>query len=86
VSHGKPSRHCQVSGVSWNVHMDLVASQPELMVRAATVRGYPRVAKAVQRILEQGEKTRAVQPVATEPSVSSKGGIGVVVHLSKTRE
>jgi hypothetical protein len=57
--------------------------KPELTVR---VRGNPRVAKAVQHVQEQGGKTKAVQPIAMEPSVGSKGGIGVVVHLSKTRE
>jgi hypothetical protein len=61
-------------------------STPELIVRAATVRGSPRVAKVVQHILEQGGKVRAVQPIAMEPSIGSEGGIGVVVHLSKTRE
>jgi hypothetical protein len=85
-SHGKPSHHSQVSGVSRNVHMDLEAPYPELMVQTATVCGNPRAAKAVQHVPEQGGKTGVVQPVTTEPSVSSKGGIGVVVHLSKTRE
>jgi hypothetical protein len=66
--------------------MDLAAPQPELMVRAATVRGKPRVAKAVQHVSEYGGKPGVVQPVTMEPSVGSKGGIGVVVHLSKTRE
>jgi hypothetical protein len=28
LSRGKPSRHGQVGGVSWNVHMDLVAPSP----------------------------------------------------------
>jgi ATP adenylyltransferase/5',5'''-P-1,P-4-tetraphosphate phosphorylase II len=50
------------------------------------VRGNPRVAKEVQHIPEQGAKTGAVQPITTEPSVRSEGGVGVVVHLSKTRE
>jgi hypothetical protein len=27
-----------------------------------------------------------VQPVTTEPSIGSKGGVGVVIHLSKTWE
>jgi hypothetical protein len=57
--------------------------QPKLMVRMATVCGNPHVAKAVQHVLEQGGKTGAVQPITTEPSVGSEGGIGVVVHLSK---
>jgi hypothetical protein len=52
LSHGKPSRHGRVSGVSQNVHMDLAASQSELTVWVATVRGEPRVAEAVQHIPE----------------------------------
>jgi hypothetical protein len=28
----------------------------------------------------------AVQPITTEPSFGSKGGVEVVIHLSKTRE
>jgi hypothetical protein len=63
--------------------MDLAAPQPELMVRTAAIRGKTRVAEVVQHVPEQGGKPRAVQPVTTEPSVSSKGGIGVVIHLSK---
>jgi hypothetical protein len=82
-SRGKPSRHGQVGGVSRNVHMDLAVPQPELMVRTAAIRGKTRVAEVVQHVPEQGGKPRAVQPVTTEPSVSSKGGIGVVIHLSK---
>jgi hypothetical protein len=66
--------------------MDLAMPQPKLTVRTTTVHGNPRVAEAVQHVPEQGGKTRAVQPITTEPSVSSKGGIGVVIHLSKTRE
>jgi hypothetical protein len=31
-SCGEPSRHGRVSGVSWNVHMDLAAPKPKLMV------------------------------------------------------
>jgi hypothetical protein len=85
-SRGKPSRHGRVGGVSRNVHMDLVAPQPELMVRTATVRGKPRVAEAVQHVPKQGGKPGAVQPVTTEPSVGSKSGVRVVIHLSKTRE
>jgi hypothetical protein len=84
-SRGKLSRHCRVSGVSQNVHMDLGAPQPKLMVWEATVHRKLRVAKTVQHIPEQGGKPRAVQPVATELSVSSKGGVGVVVHLLKIR-
>jgi hypothetical protein len=86
VSRGIPSRHSRVSGVSQNVHMDLAVPQPELTVWTATVCGNPHVAKAVQHVPEQGGKTAAVQPVTTEPSVGSKGGLGVVVHLLKMRE
>jgi hypothetical protein len=85
-SHCKPSHHGQVGGVSQNVHMDLAASQPELLLQAAAIRGKPHVAEAVQHVPEQGEKPRAVQPIATEPSIGSKGGVGVVIHLSETRE
>jgi hypothetical protein len=85
-SRGKPSRHGRVGGMSQNVHMDLAAPQPELMVRTTTVRGKTHVAEAVQHVPKQGGKPRAVQPVTTEPSVGSKGGIEVVIHLSKTRE
>jgi hypothetical protein len=60
LSHGKPSHHGQVSGVSQNVHVDLAAPQPKLMVRVATVRGKPRVAKMVQHVLEQGGKPGVV--------------------------
>jgi hypothetical protein len=66
--------------------MDLAAPQTELTVRTATVRGEPRVAEAVQHVPEQGGKPGAVQPVTTEPTIGSKGGVGVVIHLSKTRE
>jgi hypothetical protein len=85
-SRGKPSRHDRVGGVSQNVHMDHVAPQPELMVWRATECRNPRVAKAVQHVPEQGGKTGAVQPITTEPSVDFEGGVGVVIHLSKTRE
>jgi hypothetical protein len=85
-SRGKTSSHGQVGGVSQNVHMDLAVPQSELTIQTATVRGEPRVAEAVQHVPEQGGKPMAVQPIATEPSISSKGGIGVVIHLSKTRE
>jgi hypothetical protein len=85
-SRGKPSRHGWVGGVSRNVHMDLAAPQPELTVRMTMVCGKPRVAEAVQHVPKQGGKPRAVQPVTTEPSVGSKGGVEVVIHLSKTRE
>jgi hypothetical protein len=66
--------------------MDLAAPQPKLTVQMATVRGKPCVAKAVQHVPKQDRKPGAVQPVTTEPSVGSKGGVGVVIHLSKTRE
>jgi hypothetical protein len=66
--------------------MDLAAPQPKLTVQATTVCGNPYVAKAVKHVPEQGWKTGAVQPVTTEPSVGSVGGVGVVVHLSKTWE
>jgi hypothetical protein len=72
--------------VSRNVHMDHAAPQPELTVWVATIRGKPRVAEAVQHVLEQGRKPGAVQPVTTEPSIGSKCGVGVVIHLSETRE
>jgi hypothetical protein len=85
-SRGKPSRHGRVGGVSRNIHMDLAAPQSKLTVQTATVRGKPRVAEVVQHILEQGGKPGAVQPITTEPSIGSKGGVGVVIHLSKTRE
>jgi hypothetical protein len=48
--------------------------------------GKTRVAEAVQHVPEHGGKPGAVQPIATEPSVGYKGGVGVVIHLSKTRE
>jgi hypothetical protein len=85
-SRGKPIRHGRVGGVSQNVHMDLAAPQPELTVWTTTVRGKTRVAEAVQHVPKQGGKPRAVQHVTTEPSVGSQGGVGVVIHLSKTRE
>jgi hypothetical protein len=66
--------------------MDLTVPQPKLMVQTATVRGKTRVAEAVQHVPKQGGKPGAVQPVTTEPSIGSKGGVGVVIHLSKTRE
>jgi hypothetical protein len=71
-SHGKPSRHGRVGGVSRNVHMDLSVPQPELTVRTATVCGIPRVAEAVQYVPKQGGKPGAVQPVTTEPSVGTR--------------
>jgi hypothetical protein len=59
---------------------------PELMVWAAMVRGSPRVAKAVEHVPEQGRKDETVQPITTKPSVGLEGGVGVVIHLSKTRD
>jgi hypothetical protein len=85
-SRGKPNRHCRVGGVSQNIHMDLPATQPEQTIWAAMIRGKPRVAEAVQHVPEKGGKLGVVQPVTTEPSVGSKGGVGVVNHLSKIRE
>jgi hypothetical protein len=85
-SHGKPSHHSRVSGVSRNVHMDLATPQLELMVWVATVCRNPHVAKAVQYVPEQGGKTGVVQPITTEPSIGSECVVGVVVHLSKTRK
>jgi hypothetical protein len=85
-SRGKPSHHGRVRGVSRCVHMDLASPKPKLMVWATMVRESPCVAKAVQHVSKQGGKTRAAQPIATEPSVGSEGGIEVVVHLSKTRK
>jgi hypothetical protein len=59
---------------------------PKLIVWTAMVHGSPRVVKAVQHVSEQHRKTGTVQPVATKLSVGSEGGVGVVVHLSKTKE
>jgi hypothetical protein len=75
-SRGKLSHHGWVSGVSQNVHMDLAAPQSELTVRTTTVRGKTHVAEAVQHVPKQGRKPGAVQPITTEPSVGSKGGVG----------
>jgi hypothetical protein len=72
--------------VSRDVHVDLTASTPELTVRAAMVRGSPHVAETVDHVPDQGRKTQTVQPITTEPSVGPEGGIGVVVHLSKTKK
>jgi hypothetical protein len=69
-----------------DVHVDFAASTPELMIWAATVRGSPRVAEMVQHVPEQGRNAGMVQPVATKPSVGPMGGVGVVVHLSKTNQ
>jgi hypothetical protein len=85
-NHGKPSRHCRVGGVSQNVDMKLAAPQPELMLRAATIRRKPHVAEAVQHVLEQGGKPGVLQPITMEPFIGSKGGVGLVIYLSETRE
>jgi hypothetical protein len=44
------------------------------------------VAETVKHIPEQGRKDGTVQPVATKPSVSHEGGVGVVIHLSEIRK
>jgi hypothetical protein len=62
------------------------SAQPKLTVWAATVREKPRVAEVVQHAPEQGGKPGAVQPITTKSSISSKGGVGVVIHLLKIRE
>jgi hypothetical protein len=85
-SHSEPSRLARVGGVSRDIHVDPIAFTPKLTVRAAMVRGGPRVVKAVQNVPKQGRKTRTVQPFATKSSVGFEGGVGVVIHLSKTRE
>jgi hypothetical protein len=46
----------RVGGVSWDVHVDLTASTPELMIQAAIVRGSPHVAKVVKHVSEQGRE------------------------------
>jgi hypothetical protein len=51
-SHGKPSHHGRVGRVCWNVHMDLVAPQPELTVWVAMVHGKTLIAEAVQHVPE----------------------------------
>jgi hypothetical protein len=86
ITPSQPTSHGWVRGVSRNVHMDLAAPQPELTVQTAVIRGKPRVAETVQHVPEQGGKPRAVQPITMKPSIGSKGGVGVVIHLSKTRE
>jgi hypothetical protein len=83
---GEPGRHARVRGVSRDAHVDLTASMPELMVRTATVCGSPRVAEMVEHVPEQSQKAGTVQPITTEPSIDLEGGIGVVIHLSKTRK
>jgi hypothetical protein len=83
---GEPGRHAQIRRVSRDIHMDLVASTPELTIRARMVRRSSHVAEMVKDIPKQGWKARTVQPITTELSVNPEGGVGVVVHLSKTRK
>jgi hypothetical protein len=83
---GEPGRHARVRRVSRDIHVDLTASTPELTVWATMVRGSPCVAETVKHVPEQGRKAGTVQPIATEPSIGLEGGIGVVVHLSRTRK
>jgi hypothetical protein len=59
---------------------------PELTARAAMVGGSPRVAETVQHVPEQGRKPGTVQPITTKLSIGPEGGVGVVIHLPKTRE
>jgi hypothetical protein len=65
--------------------VDLTTPTNEFVVQAATVRGGPYEAERVQHVPQQGGKAMMVQPVTTEPSISTEGGVGVVVHLSKQR-
>jgi hypothetical protein len=83
---GEPGHHARVRRVSWDVHVDLAASTPELTVWATTVRGSPHVVEMVEHVPKQGQKAQTVQPVTTEPYIGSEGGIGVLVHLSTTRK
>jgi hypothetical protein len=66
--------------------VDLTTSTPELTVQAAMVRGSPHVAKTVQHVPKQGRKVGTVQPIATKTSNGPEGDVGVLVHLSKTKE
>jgi hypothetical protein len=83
---GEPGHHAQIRRVSRDIHMDLIASTPKLMIQARMVRGSPRVAEMVKHVPKQGWKAHTVQPITTELSVSPEGGVGVVIHLSKTRK
>jgi hypothetical protein len=83
---GKLGHHARVGKVSQDVHVDLAASMPELMVWVATLHGSPRVAEMVEHIPEQGRKAGMVQRVTMEPSIGPEGGVGVVIHLSGTRK
>jgi hypothetical protein len=56
------------------------------MIRVAMVCRSLRVAKTVEHVPEQSRKDGMVQPIATKPSIGPEGGVGVVIHLSKTRE
>jgi hypothetical protein len=85
-SRGEPSHHGWEGGVSRDVHIDLAASMPQLTVWTTAVHRSPHVAKMVQHVTEQGGKTRAVQPISTEPSIGFEGDVGIVIHLSKIRE
>jgi hypothetical protein len=85
-SRGESSCHARIGGVSRNIHVDHIASTPDLTVWAATVRGGPRILIVAQHVPEQGREARTVQPIATKPSVGSEDSVRVVVHLSKTRE
>jgi hypothetical protein len=85
-SCGDPCHHAWVGGVSWDVHVDLATSMPELTIRVAMVCRSLRVAETVEHVPEQSRKDGMVHPIATKPSVGPEGGIGVVIHLSKTRE
>jgi hypothetical protein len=84
-SRGEPGRHAGVRGVSWDAHVDLATSTPELMVRAATVRRISCVAETGQHVPEQGQKAVMVQPITTKPSIDPEGGVGIVAHLSKNK-
>jgi hypothetical protein len=83
---GESGRHARVRRVRRDVHVDLAVSTSELTVRVTTVHGSLRVTEMVKHVPEQGRKARTVQPVTTEPSVGSEGGVGVVIHLSTTRK
>jgi hypothetical protein len=64
-SCGELGHHARVAGVSRDIHVELTASTSKLTVWAATVRGSPRVAETVEHVLEQSQKARMVQPIAT---------------------
>jgi hypothetical protein len=83
---GKPGHHARVGRVRRDIHMNLTASTPELMVQATMVHESPHVAETVKHVPEQCWKAGTVQPITTEPSVSPEGDVGVVGHLSTTRK